>query len=104
MGYKSIMNSAVGRAFGILLLLSVAAAEPQQASNALAPVGPLGHWKGDDGDAPKTAADSSGNGFNGTYSKGASRSATVAALKFENTGSFNLDGATGMVSVPDAPI
>lgn len=85
------------------LLLSVAAADPQQAPNALAPVGPLGHWKGDDGDAPKTAADSSGNGFNGSYTKGASKSATVAALKFENTGSFNLDGATGMVTVPDAP-
>jgi len=97
------MNSVFGRALGLLLLLSIAAAEPQQAPNALAPVGPLGHWKGDDGDAPKTAADSSGNGFNGTYSAGASKSATVAALKFENTGSINLDGTAGVVTIPDSP-
>src|SRR5690349_10805024 len=103
MGYKSIMNF-VRRAFGALVLLSIAAAEPQQTPHALAPVGPLGHWKGDDGDAPKTALDSSGNGFNGTYSPGATKSPTVAALKFENTGSINLDGAAGMVSVPDAPV
>lgn len=97
------MNSVL-RAAAVGLLVSVAAAgEPQQAPHALAPVGPLGHWKGDDGDAPKTAADSSGNGFNGTYSPGSSRSTTVAALKYENTGSINLDGAAGMVTVPDSP-
>jgi len=97
------MNFALRAGAAILLLLSVAAGEPQEAPHALAPVGPLGHWKGDDGDAPKTAADSSGNGFNGTYSNGAGRSTTVAALKVENTGSINLDGAAGMVTVPDSP-
>jgi hypothetical protein len=87
-----------------MVLLTIAAGgEPQETPNALAPVGPLGYWKGDDGDAPKTAIDSSGNGFHGTYSPGASRSTTVAALKFENTGSINLDGATGMVTIPDSP-
>jgi hypothetical protein len=94
----------VRRAFGALILFAIAAAEPQQPPLALAPVGPLGHWKGDDGDAPKTALDSSGNGFNGTYSPGATKSPTVAALKFENTGSINLDGAAGMVTIPDAPV
>jgi hypothetical protein len=62
-----------------------------------APVGPVGHWKGDDG-----AADASGNGFHGTLSPGAAISKDVAPLKSPNPGSFGLDGATGHVSIPDA--
>jgi concanavalin A-like lectin/glucanase superfamily protein/fibronectin type III domain protein len=93
-----------GAACAIVLLSVAAGGEPQeQVSNALAPVGPLAHWKGDDGEAPKSAVDSSGNGFNGAYSAGATKSATVAAVKFPNTGSINLDGMTGMVTVPDSP-
>jgi hypothetical protein len=74
-----------------------------QITRALAPVGPLGHWKGDDGQTPTAAADSSGNGFNGAYSPGATTSAAVPATKFPNPGCFNLDGATGMITIPDAP-
>jgi hypothetical protein len=63
----------------------------------------VGHWKADDGATPKEAADSSGNGFKGTYSPGASTSTDVPPTKFPNPGSFNLDGATGMISIPDSP-
>lgn len=61
-----------------------------------APVGPVGHWKGDDG-----AADATGHGFNGSLSPGASTSPQGAPIKSPNPGCFNLDGATGVVSVPD---
>jgi len=73
------------------------------ASHALAPLGPLGHWKGDDGQAPSSAADSSGNGHPGAFSPGATVSETVPPTKFTDPGSFSLDGKTGMVTVPDAP-
>ena len=62
-----------------------------------APVGPVGHWKGDDG-----AADATGHGYHGTLSPGASTSKDVAPIKSPNAGSFGLDGATGHVSIPDA--
>src|SRR5215831_19308706 len=104
MGYKSLMFRVFRGAAASLILFSVAArSEPQEVPNALAPVGPLAHWKGDDGEAPKAAADSSGNGFHGAYSAGATTSKEVAALKFPNACSINLDGATGMVTVPDSP-
>lgn len=61
-----------------------------------APVGPLGHWKGDDG-----PADASGRGFNGTLSQGASIAPEGAPLKVPNPGCFQLDGAAGHVVVPD---
>ncbi len=66
--------------------------------HAQSPVGPVGHWKGDDG-----FADASGNGFAGTAAAGAAISPEAAPLKFPNTGSFSFDGKTGMVTVPDAP-
>lgn len=81
-----------------VVLLSIAAVGEQQATPALAPVGPLGHWKGDDG-----AGDASGNGFNGTCSSGATLSPTIPQTKFPNTACFNLDGASGIVTIPDHP-
>jgi hypothetical protein len=74
-----------------------------QITRPLAPVGPLGHWKCDDGQPPTAATDSSGNGFHGTYSAGATTSTAVPTTKFPNPGCLNLDGATGVVSVPDNP-
>ena len=88
---------------GCAALLVCLGASPQQAPRGGAPIGPLGHWKADDGTPPQAAADASGNGFKGTYSAGASTSTEVPALKCPNTGSFNLDGATGMISIPDHP-
>jgi hypothetical protein len=82
-------------------------ARPQDAApppaHALAPLGPLGYWKGDDGASPGAAADSSGNGRAGSYSMGATGSETVPPTKFSNSGSINLDGKTGVVTVPDSP-
>lgn len=69
-----------------------------QAAPAGAPVGPIGYWKGDDG-----AGDASGNGFAGTLSAGATTAPGGAPLKVANPGCFNLDGAAGMVTVPDSP-
>jgi len=74
-----------------------------QAARAQAPIGPLGHWKGDDTGTPTAATDSSGNGFHGTYSAGAAVSTTAPTTKFQSPGSIQLDGATGVVSVPDSP-
>lgn len=74
-----------------------------QAARAQAPIGPLGHWKGDDGAAPAPAADASGNGFHGTYSAGAAPSTTVPTTKFPDPGSINLDGTAGVVTIPDSP-
>jgi len=76
---------------------------PAQAAYALYPVGPLGHWKGDDGAAPAAAADASGNGRAGAYSAGATVSEALPPTKFPNPGSIGLDGASGVVSVPDSP-
>lgn len=70
---------------------------------AQAPIGPLGHWKGDDGAAPKQAADASGNGFHGTYSAGAGTSTEVPKTDFPDPGCISLDGVTGVVTVPDSP-
>jgi hypothetical protein len=84
------------------LLLCVGAG-PQQAPRGGAPIGPLAHWKADDGAEPKEAADATGNGFKGTYSPGATTSTEVPKTKFANPGSFNLDGKTGMISIPDSP-
>jgi large repetitive protein len=81
----------------ISLLFAVLVA--QDFPRAQAPVGPLAHWKGDDG-----AIDSSGNGFAGTLSPGATTSKDVAPLKVPNAGSFGLDGTAGVVSIPDAPV
>jgi hypothetical protein len=71
--------------------------------NPLAPLGPVGHWKGDDGEMPTGAADASGNNRTGAYSKGAGTAATAAQTKFPNPGCFSLDGVSGMVTIPDAP-
>jgi hypothetical protein len=78
-------------------------APTSQNAHALAPVGPLGHWRCDDGATPAAAADASGNGFHGVYSKGASTSAECPTTKFTNSGCLTLDGATGIVSIPDSP-
>ncbi|HVE41961.1 MAG TPA: LamG domain-containing protein [Planctomycetota bacterium] len=62
--------------------------------------GPVLYWKGDDGPSPTTALDSSGNGYNGTYSNGATTSTQLAPLHFPNTGSFVFDGSNDRVDAP----
>ncbi len=89
-------------ACGAILALA-AAAGAQERGRALAPVGPLGYWKGDDAERPGEAADSTGNGYHGKHSAGAAVSTELAPLKIPNAGSIALDGATGVVTVPDAP-
>lgn len=75
-----------------------------QVQNPLAPLGPIGHWKGDDGAMPTAAGDSSGNNRNGTYSPGSGTSTNdLPPLKFSNPSCFTLDGTTGIVSIPDNP-
>lgn len=105
MGYSSvgIMTKWVA-AFTVLLGVA-AGGEPQvQPGHFLAPVGPLGHWKGDDAQPPKSAVDATGNGYTGAYSAaGATVAPPGAATKFPNTGCFNLDGAAGVVTIPDSP-
>jgi hypothetical protein len=91
------------RALPFLAMLLALPLSAQDAP-ALAPVGPLGYWKGDDGPNPKSAVDSSGNGFHGTYSAGATISPTVAKIKDANPSSLQLDGATGVITIPDAPV
>ncbi len=91
--------------FGALALMCAdGLAQDTRPPRAQGPVGPVGHWTGDDGSTPAAAADASGNGFKGTYAAGAGVSTEVPATKFPNTGSFALDGKTGVVSVPDAPL
>ncbi len=95
---------------GILLCLALGGpgrihgSEDQAAPAALAPVGPVGHWKGDDGATPTAAADASGNGFHGSYAAGAKTSTECPVTKFQNPGCFTFDGATGFVSIPDSPV
>lgn len=112
MGYYSVtlmmLRMRPAAFLAVLLCLSAgtrAQGGPTQAQAVRggAPTGPIGHWKGDDAATPGIAADSSGNGFKGTYTAGAKTSTTVAGTKFSNTSSFDLDGATGMVTIPDAP-
>jgi hypothetical protein len=106
-----MMDKTRSRILAALLLMASGGRSPGaqenpaagQVARAQAPVGPLGHWKGDDGAAPKTAADASGNGFHGTYSAGAGTSAEVPKTDFPDSGSISLDGATGVVTVPDSP-
>lgn len=76
---------------------------PGSGAHLLTPVGPLGYWRGDDAAPNAAAADASGNGFNGTCSAGVSASPAVPKTQFPNPGSINLDGAAGVVTVPDAP-
>jgi hypothetical protein len=59
--------------------------------------GPVLHWKGDDGVAPATAADSSGNGHAGTYLNGATTSPLIPTLQFPNSRSFLFDGTNDLV-------
>lgn len=82
----------------ILLGLASGGAAPARGDHALSPLGPLGHWKGDDG-----ATDASGNGHSGTCSAGAVTSKEVPKTRFANPGSLQLDGMSGIVSIPDAP-
>lgn len=91
-----------GAFVGALVAGSLGAA-PQQAVPALSPIGPLGYWKGDDADPKAGAADASGNKRTGTFSAGAATSDDCPKLKFPNPRCFNLDGAAGMISVPDSP-
>lgn len=101
-----MMRLAMKRAAAIAVLLCVAAGgEPQiEPGNYLAPVGPLGHWKGDDAAPAKSAVDATGNGYTGTFSAaGATIAPEGAATKFPNTGSFTLDGAAGVVTIADSP-
>jgi hypothetical protein len=105
MGYYSVdsMMTRVGWVAWTALLFCAGAAPQQPPPRSGAPIGPLGHWKGDDGPPPAAAVDSTGNGYKGSYSAGATVSTEVPKTKFANTGSFNLDGATGMITIPDAP-
>lgn len=59
--------------------------------------GPVLHWKGDDGAAPTTAVDSSGNGHSGTYTNGATTSTLIPTLQFPNSRSFIFDGTNDQV-------
>ncbi|RPH49003.1 MAG: hypothetical protein EHM91_03585 [Planctomycetota bacterium] len=70
------------------------------ATSAAAQSGPVGYWKGDDGNTPGTAVDSSGNGHPGTYTNGATTSPTVPTLQFLNPTSFSFNGTGANVSVP----
>ncbi len=112
MGYSSVkrmMLQACSRARRwvacLAVLVGIAAGGRTQGAPApaLAPVGPLGHWKGDDGATPTAAADASGNGRAGTYSAGAKTSDAVPTTKFPNATCFNLDGVSGVITVPDSP-
>jgi hypothetical protein len=62
--------------------------------------GPVLYWKGDDGAAPTTAVDSSGNSFNGTYFNGATTSTIVPPLQFPNSRCFIFDGTNDRVDAP----
>jgi len=104
MGYYSVQRMMLRTGWvKVALLVVCVGAGPQQAPRGGAPIGPLAHWKADDGAEPKEAADASGNSFKGTYSPGAGASTEVPKTKFANSGSFNLDGKTGMISIPDSP-
>ena len=71
------------------------------ATSAAAQSGPVGYWKGDDGNpVPGAAVDSSGNGHPGTYANGATTSTTVPTLQFTNPTSFSFNGTGANVSVP----
>lgn len=61
---------------------------------------PLGLWKLDE-TSGLTAADSSGNGRDGTYSHGASGSLAAAAINGNGTASYNAN-FTGKVTISDA--
>jgi hypothetical protein len=74
-----------------------------QDGHLLAPLGPIGHWKGDDGAMPTSAADATGNGRHGAFAAGAGTSTDVPPVKFENKGCFVFDGKAGAVTVPDHP-
>jgi hypothetical protein len=66
-----------------------------------AQAGPVGYWRGDDGVAPTVALDSSGNNRNGAYTVGATTATTPLPPPLANNASaFQLDGATGQVTVP----
>ena len=67
----------------------------------LAQAGPVGYYKGDD--TPPAATDSSPNARNGTYTNGATTSATVPALLFTNATSMSFDGVDDFISVPTFP-
>jgi len=85
------------------LALLLCSAGPE-IENPLAPLGPIGYWKGDDGATPAGAADASGNGHNGTYAPGSGTSTeALPALKFPNPSCFTLDGTKGLVTIPDSP-
>ncbi len=92
-----MMNSMLRLACAGILV----AAGPQEERRALAPVGPLGYWSGDD--AARPGNDSTGNGFHGKCSDGAAASKEVAPLKFPNAGSLSLNGTTGVLTIPDCP-
>jgi len=66
----------------------------------LSQAGPVGYWKGDDGAAPATALDSSGNGNNGSYVNGATTSVTHPVLQFPDSHSFSFDGTNDYVNIP----
>jgi hypothetical protein len=84
----------------IAALLCLCAPAPPQGGRALAPVGPLGYWSGD---AAADAPDATGNGFHGKCSPGAAPSKEAAPVKTPNAGSIGLDGASGVVTIADAP-
>ena len=86
----------MGRTSAAALAILLAAA-----TSAAAQSGPVGYWKGDDGNpTPGGAIDSSGNDNLGTYASGATTSTTVAPLQFTNPTSFSFNGTGANVSVP----
>lgn len=103
MSYSSVSLMIARIVASASLLLGVAAGGDVP-PHVQAPAGPLGHWRADDAASSKAAADASGNGFHGTYSAaGATIAAAAAGTKFPNPGCLTLDGAAGVVTVPDSP-
>jgi hypothetical protein len=96
----------LGRTFATTLaFLGATSASPRvaQERHLLAPLGPLGYWNADDGSPPAAAADVTGNGRHGAFSAGTAVTTILPPTKFPNSGSFELNGAAGVISVPDSP-
>jgi hypothetical protein len=88
---------------GVPKFTSILAAAIVVAATAVAQAqaGPVGYWKGDDGNpTPGPAVDSSGFGHNGTYTNGATTSTTVPAVLFTNPTSMSFNAAGAAVNVP----
>ncbi|HEV3026007.1 MAG TPA: LamG domain-containing protein, partial [Planctomycetota bacterium] len=95
------LGTRIGRnavVFGIAVsvwIVAAPAAFAQQTGSGM-----KGYWNGDDGTSPTTAADSSGNLFNGTYQNGATTSTSVPTLLFPDPTSMTFNGSNSSVSIP----